>query len=52
MLGVICVTLNGGYYVATRALSSPWYAQSGRVSPVFLTREDAESWARRNNWIV
>lgn len=49
----IAATLRGGYYVAALGLQGkPWSqgANEGQVSPVFLTRQEAEEWAQKHHW--
>ncbi len=49
----IAVTLRGGYYVCAtghRGKSHARGANEGCVSPIFLSREQASTWAKRHGW--
>jgi len=46
------VTLNGGYYLGHRGNSSPWHPMSSKVSPIFLTRDEAIQWGRKHGYTV
>lgn len=51
----IATTLRGGYYVcAVGYAGKPWSkgADEGKVSPTFLTREEAIKWAKRHGCFV